>query len=207
MPFMNLDALRRTPLAHEPFEYVVVPGFLTPESAEVVEPDFPKGMRGGSFPVEELTYGPGFAALLAEVRDKPFWDVMSRKFGLDLHGLPQMITVRGRCQRKDGRIHPDTATKVITCLIYLNRGWSSPEGRLRLLRSATDLNDMVAEVPPDWGTLLAFRRADNSYHGHTPFEGERRSIQVNWVVSQDVVDRELARHRMSARIKRLVPFA
>jgi SM-20-related protein len=62
-------------------------------------------------------------------------------------------------------------------------------------------------VPPDWGTLLAFRRADNSYHGHTPFEGERRSIQINWVVSRDVVDRELARHRMSARLKRLVPFA
>jgi SM-20-related protein len=207
MSLMNLEALRATPLEREPFEYLVVPGFLTPESADVVDPDFPQGMKGGSFPVQELNYGPGFARLLEEVRDKPFWDVMSQKFGIDLHGLPQMITVRGRCQRKDGRIHPDTETKVITCLIYLNRGWASPEGRLRLLASATDLEDKVAEVPPDWGTLLAFRRADNSYHGHTPFEGERRSIQVNWVVRQDVVDRELARHRMSARIKRLVPFA
>jgi SM-20-related protein len=207
MSLMNLDALRRTPLVTEPFEHIVVPGFLTPESGDVVDPDFPKDMKGGSFPVETLTYGPGFEALLEEVRDKPFWDAMSQKFGLDLDALPQMITVRGRCQRKDGRIHPDTATKVITCLIYLNRGWSSPEGRLRILRGDSDLDDFVAEVPPDWGTLLAFRRADNSYHGHTPFEGERRSIQINWVVSRDVVDRELARHRMSARLKRLVPFA
>lgn len=207
MSLMNLDALRRTPLNREPYQHIVVPGFLTPESGEVVDPDFPQGMKGGSFPVETLKYGPGFAALLDEVRDKPFWDAMSEKFELDLHDLPQMVTVRGRCQRKDGRIHPDTETKVVTCLIYLNRGWSSPEGRLRILRSATDLEDYVSEVPPDWGTLLAFRRADNSYHGHTPFEGERRSIQINWVVGQEVVDRELARHRLSARLKRLVPFA
>ena len=174
---------------------------------DAVDPDFPPISKGGSFPVQGLTYGPGFAALLEEVRARPFWEAMSEKFGLDLFALPQMITVRGRCQLKDGRIHPDTDTKVITCLIYLNRDWGSTEGRLRMLRSATNLEDYVVEVPPAWGTLLAFRRADNSYHGHTPFEGTRRSIQINWVTSQDVVDRELSRHRVSARIKRLLPFA
>jgi SM-20-related protein len=207
MSFMNLDALRATPLVHDPFDFIAVPGFLTPESAEVVAPDFPPIKKGGSFPVQGLTYGPGFAALLDEVRGKPFWEAMSEKFGLDLFALPQMITVRGRCQRKDGRIHPDTDTKVITCLIYLNREWGNTEGRLRMLRSATNLEDYVVEVPPAWGTLLAFRRADNSYHGHTPFEGDRRSIQINWVTSQEVVDRELSRHRVSARLKKLLPFA
>ena len=207
MTFMNLEALRRTPLVREPFEFLAVPGFLTPESMDAVDPDFPPIDKGGSFPVQGLTYGPGFAALLEEVRARPFWEAMSEKFGLDLFALPQMITVRGRCQLKDGRIHPDTDTKVITCLIYLNRDWGSTEGRLRMLRSATNLEDYVVEVPPAWGTLLAFRRADNSYHGHTPFEGTRRSIQINWVTSQDVVDRELSRHRVSARIKRLLPFA
>ena len=180
---------------------------MTPESLDAVDPDFPPIKKGGSFPVQGLTYGAGFAALLEEVRARPFWEAMSDKFGIDLFALPQMITVRGRCQRKDGRIHPDTDTKVITCLIYLNRDWGSTEGRLRMLRSATNLEDYVVEVPPAWGTLLAFRRADNSYHGHTPFEGDRRSIQINWVTSQDVVDRELSRHRVSARIKRLLPFA
>jgi SM-20-related protein len=207
MTFMNLEALRRTPLVREPFEFLAVPGFLTPESMDAVDPDFPPIDKGGSFPVQGLTFGPGFAALLEEVRARPFWEAMSEKFGLDLFALPQMITVRGRCQLKDGRIHPDTDTKVITCLIYLNRDWGSTEGRLRMLRSATNLEDYVVEVPPAWGTLLAFRRADNSYHGHTPFEGTRRSIQINWVTSQDVVDRELSRHRVSARIKRLLPFA
>ena len=27
------------------------------------------------------------------------------------------------------------------------------------------------KVPPEWGTLLAFRRAENSFHGHKPFVG------------------------------------
>ena len=43
---------------------------------------------------------------------------------------------------------------------------------------------MIMEVPPTEGTLLAFRRADNSWHGHKPFAGERRVIQFNWVTSE-----------------------
>ncbi|MFQ5508932.1 MAG: 2OG-Fe(II) oxygenase [Leptospirillia bacterium] len=204
---MNLDRLRETPLIRDPFDFIAVPGFLGPESKDLVYKDFPHIDRGGSFPVSELDYGPGFAALLDEVQGKPFWTAMSEKYGIDLFEYPQMVTVRGMCQKKDGRIHPDTESKIITCLIYLNREWSGTEGRLRMLRSADNLDDYVTEVPPEWGTLLSFRRADNSYHGHTPFEGERRSIQINWVTSQEVVDKELSRHRMSARLKKLVPFA
>jgi hypothetical protein len=53
------------------------------------------------------------------------------------------------------------------------------------------------------GTLIVFRRADNSWHGHKLHEGPRRAIQFNWVTSQDVVDREQARHRLSMRLKKL----
>ena len=118
-----------------------------------------------------------------------------------------MVTVRGRCQQKDGRIHTDTETKIITLLIYMNQSWDMDTGRLRLLRNADNLDDMITEVPPEWGTLLAFRRSDNSYHGHKPFVGERRTVQLNWVTDAGVVEHELARHRMSARLKQLNPFA
>jgi len=47
---------------------------------------------------------------------------------------------------------------------------------LRLLRSPTDLDDVILEVPPQQGTLLAFRRSHNSYHGHKQFSGPRRVI-------------------------------
>src|SRR5262249_34372320 len=72
----------------------------------------------------------------------------------------------------------------------------------RLLRSADDIEDVVVEVPPTEGTLLAFRRTDNSYHGHLPFLGPRRVIQMNWVTSALTVRRELCRHRLSAWAKR-----
>ena len=41
-------------------------------------------------------------------------------------------------------------------------GWEADGGRLRLLRRPDDLNDMIAEVPPTAGTLIAFRRSDRS---------------------------------------------
>jgi SM-20-related protein len=74
---------------------------------------------------------------------------------------------------------------------------------LRLLRNGTNLEDYAVEVPPMAGTLIVFRRADNSWHGHKPYEGPRRAIQFNWVTSQEVVEREQARHRFSTRLKKL----
>ncbi len=75
------------------------------------------------------------------------------------------------------------------------------------MRSADDLDDMILEIPPTAGTLLAFKRSDNSWHGHKPFAGERRVIQFNWVTSDG--DRRLAmlRHHVSASFKRLFAAA
>ena len=113
-----------------------------------------------------------------------------------------MYTVRGFVNERDGSIHTDTDTKIITVLIYMNEHWQEDAGRLRLLRSADDLENYVAEVPPNGGTLLAFKRADNSWHGHKPVTGPRRAIQLNWVTSKDVVDYEQRRHQISTRFKK-----
>ena len=72
-----------------------------------------------------------------------------------------------------------------------------------MLRSENNLDDIVLELPPVAGTLLAFKRSDNSWHGHKPFDGERRAIQLNWVKDEDVVRREQRRHRFSATMKRI----
>ena len=128
----------------------------------------------------------------------------AEKFALDLAGRPTMITVRGAARASDGRIHTDTASKLITVLIYMNESWEAPGGRLRLLRSPGDLDDVVAEVPPAAGTLIAFRVTPHSWHGHAPVSGPRRVVQLNWVASEAVVRRERLRHGISARMKRLV---
>jgi hypothetical protein len=49
-----------------------------------------------------------------------------------------------------------------------------------------------------YGTLVAFARADDSWHGHLPFEGERRVLlQVAWLASEDELLRKQRRGNFS----------
>ena len=203
LSMLDLERFRNTPLINEPFEFLIVPEFVKAEARQAIEKDYPEVNRPGSFPLREVSYGPAFADLIEEMRSEEFRHAFEEKFNIDLTNRPDMITVRGRCSEKDGKIHTDSETKIITILIYMNSGWESSGGRLRLLRSGNNLDDMLLEVPPTEGTLLAFRRSNNSWHGHTPFSGPRRVIQFNWVTSQAVVRREQNRHRFSAWMKKL----
>ncbi len=207
LPSIDIDAFRATPLKHEPYDYLVVPNFVKPAAFKEIVADYPNVDRPGSFPPASLQIGRRFAAFLEELEQPELRRAMAEKFGIDLEGRPTMITVRGRTRAVDGQIHTDTESKIITVLIYFNQGWEADGGRLRILRGPKDLNDYAEEVSPFAGTLLAFRRSDKSWHGHEPFEGRRRAIQLNWVTDQKVVERELARHRVSAFFKKLNPFA
>jgi SM-20-related protein len=205
--FLDLPAFVATPLIREPFPYLVVPGFLPRAAVAAVAADFPRIEKPGSFPVSELRFGAQFQALLDELEGPALRAAMAEKFAMDLTGRPTMVTVRGRAQAKDGRIHADSTTKLITVLLYMNERWEAPGGRLRLLRSPDSLADCIAEVPPVEGTLIAFKVTPNSWHGHEKTEGERRVIQLNWVRDADVVRHEQARHRFSAKIKRFFASA
>jgi hypothetical protein len=207
MNFLDIDRFAATPLVTDPFPYLIVPGFLRATTLAEIAADFPRIEKAGSFPVSELKVGPVFEKLLYQLEGQSFRRAVAEKFAMDLSGLPTMITVRGRARAKDGQIHTDSKTKLITVLIYMNGRWEAPGGRLRLLRTPDSLNDVIAEVPPEEGTLLAFKVTGNSWHGHEPFVGERRVIQLNWVTGADVVQHEQRRHRLTARIKRLIPFA
>ena len=203
LSMLNLERFRTTPLTREPFEFLIVPEFVKPEARQAIDKDYPEVNRPGSFPLREVSYGPAFTGLIEELRSEEFRHAFEEKFNIDLTNRPDMITVRGRCSEKDGKIHTDSETKIITILIYMNPAWESSGGRLRLLRSGTNLDDVIQEVPPTEGTLLAFRRSNNSWHGHKPFSGPRRAIQFNWVTSDAVVRREQSRHRFSAWVKKL----
>jgi SM-20-related protein len=203
LSMLDLERLRATPLTREPFEFLVVPEFVKAEARAAIDKDYPEVGRAGSFPLGEVTYGPAFARLIEEMRSGEFRKAFEEKFNINLTNRPDMITVRGRCSEKDGKIHTDSETKIITILVYMNSAWESVGGQLRLLRSGTNLDDVVLEVPPTEGTLLAFRRGNNSWHGHKPFSGLRRVIQFNWVTSDAVVRREQNRHRFSAWMKKL----
>lgn len=110
-----------------------------------------------------------------------------------------MITLRGRCQERDGRIHTDATANLLTALLCFNDPWEAAGERLRVSRRPDDLNDVIAEVPPGAGTLVAVRRSQGTA---TPLARIRRYVMINWMASTFAARRELLRHRISAKAKR-----
>ena len=195
---LDLDALGKTPLKRAPFEHVVVPGFIRAEAAQAIERDFPRIDDTGSYVPASLRYGPAFGELMDALRGPELAAALGEKFALDLSALPVLLTVRGRTGQHDGRIHYDRAGKVMTALLYLNRGWQEKTGWLRLLRGDGELENYAEEVPPEMGTLLVFRCTPNAWHGHKTFVGQRRAIQLNWIDSRVQCAWEQGRHWLSA---------
>ncbi|MGH7124462.1 MAG: 2OG-Fe(II) oxygenase, partial [Stellaceae bacterium] len=152
LQYLDIQALARATRVDEPFPYIIVPGFLLPTGQAGLAADYPEIREAGSFPVGDLQFGCRFQAFLAELEGPKFRTAVERAFEVDLEGRPTMVTVRGHARPRDGRIHNDSRTKLITVLIYMNEAWEAEGGRLRLLRSPDDLDDVVAEVPPQAGT-------------------------------------------------------
>ncbi len=200
---IDLDAFQAAAVVREPFAYAMVPHFVKPQAMAAINADYPAVTHPGSFPLPTLTYGPAFGALIAAIQGPQFTAAVEEKLGISLEGHPTMVTARGVSAARDGQIHTDSRTKIITVLIYMNNAWEAPGGRLRLLKGPDDLEDMIAEVPPDEGTLLIFHNTPNAWHGFHPFTGPRRVIQLNWVTDMGVVRREQFRHKVSAIVKRL----
>jgi SM-20-related protein len=200
---IDVDAIERATLTREPFPWFMVPGFVKQDALDGINRDFPAMTLPGSFPLPTLKYGPAFQRFMNAIRGPEFKAAVAKKLGLDLTRRPTMVTVRGISAAKDGQIHTDSRTKVVTVLIYMNGKWEAPGGRLRLLRTPDNLNDFIAEVPPDEGTLLVFENRTNAWHGFEAFDGPRRVIQLNWVTNDRVVWWEQTRHKISAFFKSL----
>jgi len=200
---LDADALRKATLVPEPFPYLVIDNIIRPEVLSEVVGSFPVIRKRGSFPSPAVACSGLFATLMQEMQSDELRDLIGKRLGMDLTNRPPMITVRGRTSEKDGEIHTDSTSKLVTVLLYLNPGWASPVGRLRLLYNNRDLVPYAAEISPEAGRGLIFKVTPNCWHGHEPFVGERRTIQLNYVSSDKVRDRELNRHRLSAFLKQL----
>ena len=199
---INLDAFRGTPAQVLPYPHLVVPGFLSPEVVTAAIRDFPKIDMPGLFLPDAVEYGPAFKALLAQLEGPALRAAIGQKLGVDLFGRPTLVTVRSCCQGKDGQIHADSRFKLATLLLYLNEPWDPQGGRLRILRSGTDLEDYSAEVSPEGGLAICFKVQPNSWHGHHPYVGPRRYVMLNYCMNEKVRDSEAARHRMTGRVKK-----
>jgi hypothetical protein len=203
MDLFDWETFRATPLSRDPYEHVIVSGFVKAEALRKINADYPEIQDTGSFAIEGLKFGAGFKLMVDALESDEFRRAFEEKFQIDLSGRPTTITVRQRCAGSDGKIHTDSIGKIITILIYLNPVWDDSGGRLRLLR-AKNIEEVAAEVAPSQGNLVAFLRSDHSWHGHLPFSGERRVVQFNWVTNKRNQRIVSLRHRLSASVKHLL---
>lgn len=201
---LNIKQFNDTPLNTDPYNYVVVKDFIAKPALDAARVSYPEVPGPGSHPAPGLQIEGAFSNLVEQLRGPEFQKAVEDKFDVDLTGRPTMYTVRGFCRERDGKIHTDSKTKIITVLLYMNDDdWDNSGGRLRILRDGKDLENYAAEVEPQGGTIIVFKRSDNSWHGHHSYEGKRRAIQLNWVTDQGVVEKEQSRHGFSSKLKKL----
>jgi hypothetical protein len=198
---LQMDILQGSVVRALPFPHLIAADVLPHDREAALARDFPDMKMPGFFPVDDLRYGEAFAELIADLRGDEFSQLMADKFHRPLDRAPTLITIRRLSARKDGRVHTDGADKIASALIYLNADWHSAEGRLRMLaKPVFDAPDPI-EISPVYGNFIAFERSDHSYHGHLPFVGERRVVQIAWLSSAEALARKQKRHSRISLLK------
>ena len=202
-PLLNLAALEATPQVLEPYQHVLIDDILMPGAAERLTADYPEMPVPGYITMEETALTPTFVALGEELRGHALTEALSKKFGRDFHPYPRLITMHRWSHAKEGHIHTDSARKIMTLLIYLNPTWDGKDsaGNLRVLYDGKNYAPYATEISPLIGTCFAFTRAENSWHGHLPYTGERRVVQVTWLRDADALDRKVSNNRFHQKLK------
>ena len=172
LTLLNADAIRGADRSSEPYDYLLGRSFLKPEGLDELRRDFPAIDKPGYLTVDEVALKGRFK------------------------------TIMKRSQPKYGAIHTDGPSKVMTMLVYMNDSWEVGDGgRLRVLYDGEHFEPYAVEVPPTMGTVFAFLRGDASWHGHRPFVGERKVVQIAWVTDKDELARKKKRNRAAQFFK------
>lgn len=198
---INVGVIRQAALKTDPYPYFTASDFIDPGAVPALRASFPDIKKTGFHPASDMTFSGAFAKLMQELESDELIDALSQTLGIPLQDTARFITIRKVSAAHEGRIHCDGEAKIGNFLVYLNDEWSGHDGCLRVLRSKDSFDDYVAEIDPTTGSVFGFLRRDNSWHGHTPFVGERRVIQVAWLRSQEDLDRKTSRHRLSNVLK------
>lgn len=190
----------------EPFPYVMVAGALPESARATIAADFPNYDRTGFFPYQTSECGPSVQRIVEEMQSPAFADALGDRLGVSrLSQYPTIVTIRKWSKETDGRIHNDSKSKIVTALLYLNDTWpNTSDGCFRFLSSPESFDHQVGEeVKPLYGTFTAFRRTETSWHGHLPYKGERRVIQVAWLTSKEELERKMRQGRVTRFLKQI----
>lgn len=204
LTLLDPEAIRSSTYSSDPFPHFLGSQFLRQEAIPALRQSYPPITRPGYLTVDDIPLSGAFKTLIDELESEELTDTLSDRFGVDLHPFPRLTTVRKVSQAKDGRIHTDGPSKVMTMLVYMNDGWDEQEdGRLRVLYDGKNFEPYACEVPPVMGTVFGFLRSDHSWHGHKPFTGERRVVQTAWIADADELERKKRRNSLAKTLKNI----
>jgi hypothetical protein len=190
----------------QPFSLMVAHDQLPKTTATELANDFPRYAGAGFFPHQASDCGDSINRVIEQFTSREFANAIGNRLGIpELGASPSLVTICRSLNKRHGTIHTDSKSKIVTALLYLNESWpDTSEGCLRFLNHIDNIDDMIVpEIRPMYGCLVAFQRADNSFHGHLPHEGERRVIQVAWLTSEDEKLRKTRRGKLSRLFKKL----
>lgn len=196
-----------TIIRDQPFSFMVAHGVLPTDRRTDLANDFPRYPEAGYFPYEKTDCGPSVQRLVERLTAPQMADAVGQHIGIEhLSRYPTLVTLCRNLNKRHGTIHTDSQSKVATALLYLNESWpDTSAGCLRFLANIDSIDaTLMPEVKPLYGEFVAFKRADNSFHGHLPYEGERRVIQVAWLISEKAKAHKTQRGNLSRLFKKLI---
>lgn len=205
---LDLQRLDRpdTVVRQQPFPFMIAHGLLPEEVRDDLERGLP-ALRGGRFLSHDPgDCGPSLNTLIKHLTSPRLAATVGRHLGIDdLGGYPTLVTLCRALNRRHGTIHTDSKSKIATALLYLNPAWpDTSAGCLRFLNAIDNIDDVIEpELKPLYGEFAVFKRCDNSFHGHLPYQGERRVIQVAWLTSEEEKLRKTRRGKFSRMFKKL----
>ncbi|MBE20130.1 MAG: hypothetical protein CMD69_04545 [Gammaproteobacteria bacterium] len=200
---LNFELIKKAEINSEFYPFFTVQDvFLNKQDHKRVAADFPNLNKGGSFPSSSVSYGESIQSLLDYLEGDQMRNILENKFEIDLKDKPVVSTFRGYSRIKDGRIHSDSKTKIITVLLYLNDKWDESNGLLRMLKDKDNIDNYITEIPASMGSMVAFKVTNDCWHGFIPYEGKRCLIQLNYLYKEALSQHKI-RHKLSSFFKKL----
>jgi len=120
---LDLAPFRAATVHTDPYPHILARGCLQKRAQPALQREFPRLGQTGFHPIDSLAPVGVFAQLLKELEGPELTAVMSEKLGVELRGLPRVITVRGVSAAHEDRPHTESTSNVATFLLYLRHAW------------------------------------------------------------------------------------
>src|SRR5260370_28613157 len=99
MDLIDWETFRATPLSRDPYEHVIVSGFVKSEALRKINSDYPEIQDTGSFAIQGLKFWPGFKLMVHALESNDFRRAFEARFHIYLSSRHTTITVGLRCAR------------------------------------------------------------------------------------------------------------